>query len=146
MAKRCMPQHQRGRAAFAAQGEVIERKDGGIGAFGHAGLGRGMQIVVNVYHASLAEAQADTRVLGVQGASVRYECRLREVINLSDKPLGGCLILLDVLGVDVDESVLHEGAIAPSKLQALGKLGADLYCTTATHIERSRPPAPKSSK
>jgi len=28
-----------------------------------------MQIVVNVYHASLAEAQADTRVLGVQGAS-----------------------------------------------------------------------------
>ena len=94
--------------------------------------------------ASVASQQV--AALGVQGASVRYECRLREVINLSDKPLGGCLILLDVLGVDVDESVLHEGAIAPSKLQALGKLGADLYCTTATHIERSRPTAPKSSK
>ena len=94
--------------------------------------------------ASIASQQV--AALGVQGASVRYECRLREVINISDKPLGGCLILLDVLGVDVDESVLHEGTIAPGKLQALGKLGGDLYCTTADRHERARPPVPTPAK
>ncbi len=93
--------------------------------------------------ASVASQQV--AALGVQGAAVRYECRLREVLTLSDKPLGGCLILLDVLGVDVDESVLHEGAIAPRKLEALGKLGGDLYCTTTDRLERTRPPAPTSA-
>ncbi|MCX7283994.1 MAG: hypothetical protein NTX28_08100 [Novosphingobium sp.] len=69
MAKRTVAQHQRRRAPFAAQGEVIERKHGRIGAFGHTVLDKEISVVLKVYHASLKEAQADAQVAGVEGGS-----------------------------------------------------------------------------
>ena len=78
-------------------------------------------------------------VPGVKQACVRHECRLRDVLELGNNPMGGTLILLDVVGSSVNESLLQDGALVPARLDTLGKLGADWYCSTREQCERQRP-------
>ncbi len=78
-------------------------------------------------------------VPGVKQACVRHECRLRDVLELGNNPMGGTLILLDVVGSSVNESLLQDGALVPARLDTLGKLGADWYCYTREQCERQRP-------
>lgn len=78
-------------------------------------------------------------VPGVKQACVRHECRLRDVLELGNSPMGGTLILLDVVGSSVNESLLQDGALVPTRLDTLGKLGADWYCSTREQCERQRP-------
>ncbi|MBN2865360.1 MAG: flavin reductase family protein [Thiotrichales bacterium] len=77
--------------------------------------------------------------LGVKGSAVRYECRLRETITLSDKPMGGVLILLDVVAISVEDSVIKEGMIDANLLQAVGKLGGNDYCNAQADFMLLRP-------
>lgn len=86
-----------------------------------------------------SEASQIVAVAGVKAASVRFECRLREVIVVSSLPMGGQMMLLDVVSIYVNESVLSEGQIAPHLLNAIGKLGADFYATTHKRFEMARP-------
>lgn len=79
------------------------------------------------------------QVAGVKAAKVRFECALREVVTISSLPMGGHMMLLDVVNIFVDESVLVEGQIAPHLLNAIGKLGGDLYSTTHNRFEMVRP-------
>ena len=76
---------------------------------------------------------------GVQDASVRYECRLRVVLVLADAPMGGSMMLLDVVGVSVNDSLLRNDKLTPSLVDAVGKLGGDLYSSTREQSERQRP-------
>ena len=78
-------------------------------------------------------------VPGVKQACVRHECRLRAVLELGNNPMGGTLILLDVVGSSVNESLLQDGTLVPTRLDTLGKLGADWYCSTREQCERQRP-------
>ncbi|RDL43564.1 flavin reductase family protein [Marinomonas piezotolerans] len=66
----------------------------------------------------------------VTKAPVRYECRLREVIRITEKPGGGCLVLLDVIHVVVDDRLIEGGQIDQSLLDSVGKMGGDYYCST----------------
>ena len=76
---------------------------------------------------------------GVANAQVRFECKLREVLCVSDQPFGGQLILLDVLQIHVADEALQSGIIDPARLDALGKLGGDYYATTRELLEMPRP-------
>ena len=78
-------------------------------------------------------------VAGVKAANVRFECILREVVSISSLPMGGHLMLLDVVNIFVNESVLVAGQIAPHLLNTIGKLGGDLYSTTHERFEMTRP-------
>ncbi len=78
-------------------------------------------------------------VAGVKVANVRFECNLREVLSVSSLPLGGHMMLLDVVNIFVNESVLVDGQIAPHLLNTIGKLGGDLYATTHDRFEMLRP-------
>lgn len=78
-------------------------------------------------------------VAGVRDANVRFECRLREVLAISSLPMGGHMMLLDVVNIFVNESVLVDGQIAPHLLNTIGKLGGDLYATTHERFEMARP-------
>ena len=69
-------------------------------------------------------------VPGVQASPIRCECRLRDVVVISDQPMGGSVMLLDILGISVDDALLQDGALLPAQVDAMGKLGGDLYCTT----------------
>jgi len=77
--------------------------------------------------------------LGVKGSPVRYECTLRETITLSDKPMGGALILLDVVAIYVDESVIENDMINANLLNAVGKLGGNDYSLANTDLTLLRP-------
>lgn len=76
---------------------------------------------------------------GVAQAKVRYECRLKEVITLSDQPGGGKLVLLDVLHIYVEDTLMNEGSIQSDKLNAIGKLGGNDYTYASVDFELSRP-------
>ncbi len=76
---------------------------------------------------------------GVQDALVRFECNLREVKLVGDGPMGGSMMLLDVLGLEVNEAAMRGGLIANDLLDAVGKLTGDGYCTTRSHFELERP-------
>ncbi len=82
---------------------------------------------------------AKVRALGVAAAQVRYECRLREVIEVSSLPMGGRMMLLDVVHIFVNEQCLDNGKISPAALDAIGKMGGDGYCTTRERFELMRP-------
>lgn len=76
---------------------------------------------------------------GVKAAQVRFECRLRSVIEISAAPSGGTIMLLDVVGIYVSDGVMHGQQIAPDLLDAVGKLGGNAYSTTRERFELARP-------
>ncbi|MDA3807158.1 MAG: flavin reductase family protein [Thiomicrorhabdus sp.] len=77
--------------------------------------------------------------LSVKQSKVRYECRLRDTITISDLPAGGVLILLDVIGIYIDETIYKEGHINGVLLNSIGKLGGSDYSKTADKFSLQRP-------
>ncbi|MEA1988456.1 MAG: flavin reductase family protein [Pseudomonadota bacterium] len=75
----------------------------------------------------------------IKASPVRYECRLRESLSLSDQPLGGVLILLDVVAVYVDNKVIEDDLIQADLLKLVGKLGSNDYCRANTGLTLKRP-------
>ena len=75
----------------------------------------------------------------VAASKVRYECKLREVITISDKPSGGKMMLLDVVGIFIDDAKLVNGYIDPTRLDAVGKMGGDYFSTTKDKFVLKRP-------
>ena len=85
-------------------------------------------------------ASVSVKPLSVADAPVRYECRLREVLNLSSVPAGGTVVLLDVLSIYVRDDLLNdEGAIKQGMLGSVGKMGGDWYAKTTDLFELKRP-------
>lgn len=72
----------------------------------------------------------------VKESPVNIECTLRQVVSLGDGPASGQAIFGDVIAVHVDEAVLLEGDMVcdPKKLQAIGRMGGDLYGRTTDHF------------
>ena len=92
------------------------------------------ECVVNVVNS------AQVKPLSVADAPVRYECRLREVSRLSSLPMGGTMILLDVLSIYVaDELLLDGGMIKQPLIDTVGKMGGDWYSNTRELFEMKRP-------
>ncbi|WP_029408687.1 flavin reductase family protein [Thiomicrorhabdus sp. Milos-T2] len=75
----------------------------------------------------------------IKSAAVRYECTLKETITISDKPIGGVLVLLDVVAIHVDESVMKDNIIQANLLDTIGKLGGNDYCHSKADINLPRP-------
>ena len=75
----------------------------------------------------------------VAASKVRYECKLREVITISDEPSGGKMMLLDVVGIFIDDATLVNGYIDPIRLDAVGKMGGDYFSTTKDKFVLKRP-------
>src|SRR5258708_17855951 len=49
----------------------------------------------------------------VKESCVNMECRLVQVVHVSSKPLGGSLVLGEVLRVHVDDAVFENGRLGP---------------------------------
>ncbi|MGB2708999.1 MAG: flavin reductase family protein [Pseudoalteromonas nigrifaciens] len=75
----------------------------------------------------------------VAGSKVRFECKLREVISISNEPGGGKMMLLDVVGICINDSVMSNGYIDPKLLNAVGKMGGDYFSTTKDKFVLKRP-------
>ena len=87
-------------------------------------------------------AQAPSKLVNapsVADSKVRFECKLREVISISNEPGGGKMMLLDVVGICINDSVMSNGYIDPKLLNAVGKMGGDYFSTTKDKFVLKRP-------
>jgi flavin reductase (DIM6/NTAB) family NADH-FMN oxidoreductase RutF len=69
----------------------------------------------------------------------RFECRLKDTLELSRQPGGGILILLDVIGIFVDDGLMTESGIQSELHKVVGKLGGDDYSDTNAKFKLTRP-------
>jgi flavin reductase (DIM6/NTAB) family NADH-FMN oxidoreductase RutF len=76
----------------------------------------------------------------VAESKIHMECRLRDIIRVSDKPGGGNLVLGDVLRFHVREDLLVDGnKVDPDSLNAIGRMGGPTYVRTRDRFDMSRP-------
>jgi flavin reductase (DIM6/NTAB) family NADH-FMN oxidoreductase RutF len=75
----------------------------------------------------------------VAESHVHMECRLRQVLVVSDEPGGGNLVLGDVLRFHVAEAVLDGYKIDPAKLKAIGRMGGPTFVRTHDRFDMKRP-------
>jgi flavin reductase (DIM6/NTAB) family NADH-FMN oxidoreductase RutF len=75
----------------------------------------------------------------VAESKIHLECRLRQIVVVSEKPGGGSLVLGDVLRFHVLESLLDGYKIDPDQLNAIGRMGGPVYTRTRDRFEMQRP-------
>jgi flavin reductase (DIM6/NTAB) family NADH-FMN oxidoreductase RutF len=75
----------------------------------------------------------------VAESHVHMECRLRQVVQVSDQPGGGSLVLGEVLRFHVREDLIENFRIDPDKLRAVGRMAGSTYVRTTDRFELERP-------
>jgi flavin reductase (DIM6/NTAB) family NADH-FMN oxidoreductase RutF len=76
----------------------------------------------------------------VAESRVQMECRLLQIIEVSKLPLGGSLVLGEVVRFHVSDTVLGDALhIDPDKLQAVGRMAGSDYIRTADRFALDRP-------
>jgi flavin reductase (DIM6/NTAB) family NADH-FMN oxidoreductase RutF len=75
----------------------------------------------------------------VAESNVQMECRLLQVVQVSDRPLGGSVVLGEVLRFHVDEDYIEDFRIDPDKLRAVGRMAGSTYARTTDRFELQRP-------
>ena len=71
---------------------------------------------------------------------VNMECRAMQVIEVSGRPLGGHLVLGEVVRFHADDAIIDSRFhIDPAKLRAIGRMGGMAYCRTRDRFEMVRP-------
>ena len=79
----------------------------------------------------------------VAESQVQMECRLLQVVTVSDKPMGGNLVIGEVLRFHVAEGIMNNFQIDPDKLRAIGRMAGVTYCRTTDRFELRRPTSPE---
>lgn len=92
-------------------------------------------------HASLTALDSDcVRAPRVAESKVQMECRLRQILDVSQEVMGGSIVLGDVVRFHISEKVLRPGLlIAPEELRAVGRLAGSTYCHTGERFDLTRP-------
>jgi flavin reductase (DIM6/NTAB) family NADH-FMN oxidoreductase RutF len=67
------------------------------------------------------------------------ECKLVEIVGVSEQPLGGNLVLGEVLSFHVADELFEGYRINPDKLRAIGRMGGPTYARTTDRFDLERP-------
>ncbi|HUI10451.1 MAG TPA: flavin reductase family protein [Bacteroidota bacterium] len=67
------------------------------------------------------------------------ECRLLQIVHVSPRPLGGSLVLGEVLVLHVNDPLFHNFSVDPAALNAIGRMGGATYARTTDRFEMPRP-------
>jgi flavin reductase (DIM6/NTAB) family NADH-FMN oxidoreductase RutF len=79
----------------------------------------------------------------VKESRINMECSLLQVIDFSEKPHGGSLVLGQVVRMHVDDEIIDAGyKIDADKLRAIGRMGGPEYARTRDRFAMIRPSAP----
>ena len=78
----------------------------------------------------------------VKESRVSMECRLLQAIHVSAKPLGGSLVLGEVVRFHVQDDLFDNFKIDPDRLRAIGRMGGAVYTRTTDRFEMPRPTVP----
>lgn len=107
-----------------------------------------MERSVSEFEAFHVESIPSTHIapLSVASALVRIECRLREIIPItkdtqesSTQPLGGTIILLDIIAMFLDDTVYNGEVCDSQKLENVGKMGGAEYTYTDNIFKLKKP-------
>ena len=80
----------------------------------------------------------------VKESHISMECRLVQIVEVSSKPLGGSLVMGEVLRFHVDDALFENYKIDPDKLHAIGRMGGPTYTRTTDLFDMVRPKAGQS--
>ena len=75
----------------------------------------------------------------VKESHINMECRLLQIVDVSSKPLGGSIVLGEVLRFHIDDALVDNYKIDPDKLHPIGRLGGPTYTRTTDRFDMSRP-------
>jgi flavin reductase (DIM6/NTAB) family NADH-FMN oxidoreductase RutF len=75
----------------------------------------------------------------VAESPVQMECRLRQIVEVSDRPTGGSIVLGEVLRFHVREDLVENFRVDPEKLAAVGRMGGPTYVRTRDRFDLKRP-------
>ncbi len=70
---------------------------------------------------------------------IHMECRLLQVVQVSDKPGGGTLVLGEVLRFHIRQDMVENFRIDPDKLNAIGRMAGSTYVRTSDRFDLERP-------
>jgi flavin reductase (DIM6/NTAB) family NADH-FMN oxidoreductase RutF len=86
------------------------------------------------------EPSVTVRPPRVRESRVHFECRVRQIVEISSEPGGGSLVIGEVLHIHVDESVLLGGdKINLAALKPVGRLAGGGYVRVTDVFEMERP-------
>ena len=75
----------------------------------------------------------------VKESHINMECRLLQIVDVSAKPLGGSLVIGEVLRFHIDDALFDNYKIDPDKLHAIGRMGGPTYTRTTDRFDMTRP-------
>ena len=73
---------------------------------------------------------------------VNMECRLLQIVTVSEKPLGGSLVIGEVVLFHVAGAVIHDFKIDPDLLRPIGRMGGPTYTRVTDRFDLQRPTLP----
>ena len=75
----------------------------------------------------------------VKESRVNMECRLLQVVHVSEKPLGGSIVIGEVLRFHIMDSLFDNFRIDPDRLLPIGRMGGPTYVRTTDRFDMVRP-------
>jgi flavin reductase (DIM6/NTAB) family NADH-FMN oxidoreductase RutF len=75
----------------------------------------------------------------VAESPVQMECKLHEVVFISDQPSGGSIVIGEVKRFHVREDLIDNFRVDADRLRAIGRLGGPAYCRTRDRFDMERP-------
>ena len=72
-------------------------------------------------------------------AKVSMECRLLQIVEISDKILGGAFVIGEVVRFHVCDDIINDYKIDPDQLKPIGRMGGMEYTHTKDRFTLERP-------
>jgi flavin reductase (DIM6/NTAB) family NADH-FMN oxidoreductase RutF len=66
------------------------------------------------------------------------ECKLIQVVEISQQVFGGSFVIGEVVRFHVDDDIVEDFRIDPEKLATIGRMGGDTYTRTTDRFEIPR--------
>lgn len=94
-------------------------------------------------YASLTKAPAHAvKALRVSESPIHYECIVTHIIDVSDQPGGGSVVIGRVVHLHVDDGlIIGDDKIDLIRLKPIGRLAGSAYCRVTDVFEMTRPPS-----
>lgn len=83
------------------------------------------------------------RVPRVAEAPISFECRLREIVVISEQPGGGAAIFGEVQCIHIRDDIYRDGYILLEQYKPIGRLAGPGYTRVCDTFEMSRVPPPE---
>jgi flavin reductase (DIM6/NTAB) family NADH-FMN oxidoreductase RutF len=75
----------------------------------------------------------------VAESRIQMECRMLQVVHVSPRPLGGSIVIGQVLLFHVCDELIDSYRIDPDRLRAVGRMGGPSYVRTTDRFDMERP-------